>query len=88
MKQIAGLHVNRDRAAGFAAALVLHFIVLYGLWSYHIIPPPTEALTVFVSYINPASPQKLLNRQLRNRHRQLRKSRQHPGQLHLLHRSS
>jgi protein TonB len=59
MKQFAGLHCNRDKAAGLAAALFLHFILLYGLWSYHIIPPPTEALTVFVSYINPAAPAKV-----------------------------
>jgi len=56
MKQSAGVHINRDKAAGFAAALVLHSVVLYGLWSYHIIPPPSEALTVFVSYLNPALP--------------------------------
>jgi protein TonB len=60
MKQVTGLHINRDKAAGFAATLVLHFVVLYGLWSYHIIPPPSEALTVFVSYINPASPAKVV----------------------------
>jgi periplasmic protein TonB len=58
MKQSDGLHINRDKAAGFAAALVLHAVVLYGLWSYHIIPPPTEALTVFVNFINPTSPAK------------------------------
>jgi protein TonB len=58
MKHYAGIYSRRDRTAGFAAALVLHAVVLYGLWSYHIIPPPSEALTVFVSYINPASPAK------------------------------
>jgi protein TonB len=58
MKHINGLHVKRDKAAGFTAALILHAALLSGLWSYHIIPPPSEALTVFVSYINPASPAK------------------------------
>jgi protein TonB len=52
------LHFKRDKVAGFAAALVLHSLVLFCLWQYKIIPPPSEALTVFVSYINPASPAK------------------------------
>jgi len=58
MKQAVSLHIPMDKAAGFAAALFLHSVVLYGLWSYHIIPPPSEALTVFVNYINPPSPAK------------------------------
>lgn len=58
MNQDAGLHTKRARTAGIAATLVLHSIVLYGLWSYHVIPPPSEALTVFVSYINPLAPAK------------------------------
>jgi len=48
----------RNKAAGIFATIVLHVAVLYGLWSYQIIPPPSEALTVFVRYINPASPAK------------------------------
>jgi protein TonB len=44
--------INRDKAAGITAALVLHAVVLYGLWSYHIIPPPSEVLTVFVANLN------------------------------------
>ena len=51
--------MNRDRAAGLAAALVLHAALLYGLWSYQIIPPPSEVLTVFVSYMNPPAPAKV-----------------------------
>jgi protein TonB len=58
MKLVAGLHIKRDKAAGLAAALALHSVVLFGLWSYHIIPPPSEAVTVFVSYINPLAPAK------------------------------
>ncbi|MGC2061787.1 MAG: TonB family protein [Thermodesulfovibrionales bacterium] len=53
MKQTVGLHTKRDKAVGFAAVLVLHSVVLYGLWSYQVIPPPAEALTVFVNFINP-----------------------------------
>ena len=59
MKQAAGLHTQRDKAAGFAAALFLHSALLYGLWSYQIIPPPSETLIVFVNYINPSSPAKI-----------------------------
>jgi protein TonB len=59
MKQVFGLHIKRDRAAGFAGALFLHSAVLYALWSYQIIPPPSEVLTVFVNYINPSSPAKI-----------------------------
>ena len=63
MNFVAILHFNREKAAGIAAALLLHALVLYGLWSYQIIPPPSEALTVFVSYINPASPEKTVQPQ-------------------------
>jgi protein TonB len=59
MKQSAVLYSKRDQAAGFAAALILHTVVLYGLWSYHIIPPPSEVLTVFVSNLNPLSPTRI-----------------------------
>jgi protein TonB len=59
MKKYAGLYSRQDRIAGVAATLVLHAVVLYGLWSYQIIPPPSEALTVFVNYINPPSPAKI-----------------------------
>lgn len=54
MKRTAGLHILRDEAASLAAALLLHFMVLYCMWNYHVTPPPTEAVTtVFVSVINP-----------------------------------
>jgi periplasmic protein TonB len=56
MKQFSGRQSKRDRTAGIAAALILHAIVLLGLWHYQIVPPPSEALTVFVSFINPAQP--------------------------------
>jgi protein TonB len=59
MKQSAGLQIKRDRTAGLAATLVLHAVILYGLWSYQIIPPPSEALTVFVSSMNPLAPAKI-----------------------------
>jgi len=55
MKRAVSIHTKRVKVAGFAAVLVLHAIVLYDLWSYKIIPPPTEALTVFVNFINPSA---------------------------------
>ena len=39
--------------------LALHLFALYGLWSYEIIPPPSEALTVFVNCICPSAPAKI-----------------------------
>lgn len=42
-----------NRAAGLLAVLALHGGVLYGLWSARVIPPPAEAVTLFVSFINP-----------------------------------
>lgn len=59
MRNNTGLHVTREKAIGLTAAILLHAIVLYALMSYHIIPPPTEALTVFVNYVNLAAPAKV-----------------------------
>ncbi|OYZ25362.1 MAG: energy transducer TonB [Hydrogenophilales bacterium 17-64-34] len=42
-----------DRAAGLLMVVALHGAVLYGLWSARVLPPPTEAVTLFVSFINP-----------------------------------
>jgi protein TonB len=53
------LYSKRDKVAGLAAALVLHSLVLFGMWRYQIIPPPSEALAVFVNYITPAVPAKV-----------------------------
>ena len=52
-------HIKRDKIAGFAATLILHAVVLYVLMSYQIIPPPSEALTVFVKCICPPAPAKI-----------------------------
>ena len=55
----ATLHTKRDKLTGFVVVLVLHLLALYGLMSYQIIPPPSEALTVFVKCICPPSPVKI-----------------------------
>lgn len=46
-----------NRAAGLLMVLALHGGVFYGLWSARVIPPPAEAVTLFVNFINPPSPQ-------------------------------
>ncbi|OJW85479.1 MAG: energy transducer TonB [Thiobacillus sp. 65-1402] len=46
-----------NRAAGLLTVLALHGGVLYALWSARVIPPPTEAVTLFVNFINPPPPQ-------------------------------
>lgn len=46
-----------NRAAGLLAVVALHGGVLYGLWSAQLIPPPSEAVTLFVNFINPPPPQ-------------------------------
>ena len=56
MTRTAGLHITCDEAASLAAALMLHFIVLYCMWSYHATPPQAEATAVFVSLITPPAP--------------------------------
>jgi protein TonB len=56
MKLVAAAHINRDEVAGFVAALVLHSLVLFGIWRYQVIPSPPVDSTVFVSLINPAAP--------------------------------
>ena len=53
MKLGAGSKIKWERVLGFAAVLLLHFIGLYGLWSYRIIPPPAEVLVVFAHFVNP-----------------------------------
>lgn len=45
--------MDRNRAAGLLTVLVLHGGVFYGLWSIRVMPPPAEAVTLFVNFINP-----------------------------------
>lgn len=42
-----------NRAIGLLVVLALHGGLLYGLWSVRVIPPPSEALTLFVSFVAP-----------------------------------
>lgn len=49
--------MKRERMFGLLFVLVLHGAVLYGLWSYRIIPAPDEAITLMVNLINPPPPE-------------------------------
>ena len=42
---------QRVRLAGFSVVLVVHGALLYSLWHYRILPPPTEAATLFVTLL-------------------------------------
>lgn len=42
---------RRVRLAGISVVLVVHGALLYGLWHAHILPPPTEAATLFVTLL-------------------------------------
>jgi len=46
-----------NRAVGLLVVLALHSGVLYARWSARVIPPPAEAVTLFVNFINPPPPQ-------------------------------
>lgn len=45
-----------NRAAGVLVVLALHGAVFYALWSARVIPPPAEAVTLFVHFITPPPP--------------------------------
>ena len=46
-----------DKLAGLAFVFIVHGAVLYGLWSYKIIPVPDEAMTLMVNLISPPTPE-------------------------------
>lgn len=45
-----------ERVTGVLLVLAIHGLVLYGLWSYRLLPAQDEATTLFVSLINPPPP--------------------------------
>lgn len=45
--------VKPEHLAGLFFVLILHGALLFGLWSYQIIPTPNAAITVMVNLINP-----------------------------------
>ncbi|MDD2833489.1 MAG: TonB family protein [Methylotenera sp.] len=56
-----GIFLNRialDKLAGLLLVIALHGALLYAAMSYKLIPPPQEAMTLFVSLIKPPPPPK------------------------------
>lgn len=49
--------IKPEKLIGMLFVLALHGAALYGMWSYRIIPPPEEAITLMVSLINPPPPE-------------------------------
>jgi len=47
--------LKQEQLIGLLFVLMLHGAVLYGLWSYRIIPTPVETITLMVNLINPPS---------------------------------
>lgn len=45
--------LKQEQVFGLLFVLALHGVVLYGLWSYRIIPAPDEAITLMVNLIDP-----------------------------------
>jgi periplasmic protein TonB len=50
--------LDPERLIGVCVVLALHAVVLWGLWSYRMIPAPVEAVTLFVNFIAPPAPQR------------------------------
>ncbi len=45
-----------DKLAGLLLVVALHAAALWGLWSHRLLPPPEEAMTLFVNFIAPPAP--------------------------------
>lgn len=54
MNALANLKL--EQVFGLVLVLALHGAGLYGLWSYHMIPTPDEAITLMVDLISPPAP--------------------------------
>jgi protein TonB len=49
--------LKQEQLIGLLFVLGLHVAVLYGLWSYSVIPTPDEAIVLMVNLINPLPPE-------------------------------
>ena len=47
-----------NKLAGLTLVLALHGVLLYGAWSYKLIPPPQEAVILFLNLLNLPPPKK------------------------------
>lgn len=45
-----------ETLVGLALVVGVHAVLLYGLWSYRLLPSPAETVTLFVNLIQPAPP--------------------------------
>lgn len=50
--------ISFDKLVGLSLVIALHGALLYAAMSYKLIPPPQEAVTLFVHLINPVPPKK------------------------------
>jgi protein TonB len=50
--------IGVEKLAGLLLVLAMHGAVLYGAWSYRLLPVPQEAETLFVNFINPPPAQR------------------------------
>ena len=60
IKQQADEGERWNKLFGLFLVLVFHGALLYGAWSYHLLPAPQEAMTVFVNMIHPPPPEKTI----------------------------
>lgn len=58
--QIAARSLSPERAIGLVFVLIMHAVILWGLWQHRLIPGPREAMTLFVNFIAPPLPEKKL----------------------------
>lgn len=56
--QITARSLNPEHAVGLLFALIMHAVILWGLWQHRLIPSPQEAMTLFVNFIAPPVPDK------------------------------
>ena len=48
------LKFEAEKIAGLLFVVLIHLALLYSAWSYKLITPPEEAVTLFVHFINPS----------------------------------
>ena len=53
-----GPTARQDRLMGLLFVVFAHLALLYGLWTYRLLPPPAAALTMFVQFIAPPAMEK------------------------------
>jgi protein TonB len=54
--RLAARGASWEQLVGLTLVLAVHALVLYGLWTYRLLPTPVQVTTLFVNLINPAPP--------------------------------